>query len=70
MPQQPEDPKVQREARRKTAMEIRQALEPLSRRAETAGLTFVAYLLAMAAHHTEDEIQRLEKGGSRAENGG
>ena len=51
-------------------MEIRQALEPLSRRAETAGLTFVAYLLAMAAHHTEDEIQRLEKGGSRAENGG
>lgn len=51
-------------------MEIRQALEPLSRRAEAAGLTFVAYLLAMAAHHADDEIVRLEKGASQDEKDG
>ena len=70
MAQQPEDQKVPPEVRRKTALEIRQALEPLSRRAEAAGLTFVAYLLAMAAHHAEDEIVRIEQGTREAENDG
>ena len=70
MAQQPEDQKVQSEVRKKTALEIRRALGPLSQTAERAGLTFVAYLLAMAAHHAEDEILRLEQTDQKAENGG
>lgn len=61
MPKQSNDQKALSEARSKTAAEIYRALGPLAKKAESAGLTFLAYLLAVAAHHAEDEVARTDK---------
>ena len=64
MAKQSKAQKASTKVRRKTAVEIYRALEPLTQKAESAGLTFLAYLLAIAARHIEDEIVQMEEDNS------
>lgn len=61
MPKPSNDQKALPEERIKTAAEIYRALGPLAKKADAAGLTFLAYLLAVAAHHAEDVVTHTDK---------
>lgn len=61
MAKQSKDREAPPQDRKEIAAEIYRALAPLAQKADSAGLNFLAYLLAVAAHHAEDEVTRTDE---------